>query len=199
MNLKTTIYSDSQSALTLMKTDVMKRSTKHLATKLEFCRELRDLGTHRFVKIDTKRNLADILTKTLPGPRYQDLTRQIMFSRRADSSYNDVALIDDPHIRDPDIRQHNTVTQPKIESPKTELSTTGNKVVPVRGTKVLPTHHGVANENKQPCATRRANRRKENNIRRGEKTGTRRTRRGDSLPRRTRDTSKHGRPARRLK
>ena len=199
MNPKTTIYSDSQSALSLMKTDVMKRSTKHLATKLEFCRELRDLGTHRFVKIDTKRNLADILTKTLPGPRYQDLTRQIMFSRRADSSYNDVALIDDPHIRDQDIRQHNTVTQPKIESPKTELSTTGNKVVPVRGTKVLPTHHGVANENKQPCATRRANRRKEINIRCGEKTGTRRTRRGESLPRRTRDTSKEGRSASRLK
>ena len=82
-NVPTTIFTDSQSALTLLSSDVLKRSTKHMATKLEFCRQLRRDGTHNFQKIKSEDNLADILTKALPGPQFTHLSNQILSSRRA--------------------------------------------------------------------------------------------------------------------
>ena len=83
-NPTTKVHSDSQSALMIIKGDTLKRSTKHLATKTMFCRELRENGTHDFLKVTSEENLADILTKSLPYPRFNELRSKIMSSRRAD-------------------------------------------------------------------------------------------------------------------
>lgn len=62
---------DSQSAIFLEKNSVHHDRTKHVANKIHFIRDIVDFGWVRILKIHTTLNLADLLTKTLPGNAFE--------------------------------------------------------------------------------------------------------------------------------
>ncbi|MCO5550336.1 hypothetical protein L7F22_003820 [Adiantum nelumboides] len=61
------LYCDSQSAIQLAKNPVFHLKTKHIDVKYHFIREVLEDQQIRLMKIHTKDNPADLLTKGLPG------------------------------------------------------------------------------------------------------------------------------------
>lgn len=61
------INCDSQSAIFLAKNGGYHERTKHIHTKFNFIRDVVANGSVSVVKIHTSLNLADILTKAVPG------------------------------------------------------------------------------------------------------------------------------------
>ena len=51
--------------------------TKHLSPKFYFTTDMVNMGRIKVVQIPTIDNLADIFTKSLPGPRHQELRRKL--------------------------------------------------------------------------------------------------------------------------
>lgn len=64
------IHCDSQSAIYLAKNFVYREKTKHIATKYNFIREVIANGVVNVLKIHTSVNPADMLTKALPGEKF---------------------------------------------------------------------------------------------------------------------------------
>ena len=64
------IHCDSQSAIYLASNFVYREKTKHIRTKYNFIREVIADGEVRVIKIHTSVNPADMLTKTLPGEKF---------------------------------------------------------------------------------------------------------------------------------
>ena len=60
------LYSDSQSALQLIKNPVFHDKTKHIQGKMHYVREVAQEGGVTFAKVHTSNNLADMLTKAVP-------------------------------------------------------------------------------------------------------------------------------------
>ena len=67
------LQTDSQTTLTLLKGEVLKRNSKHMATKLAFLRDLASQQIVIYQKVDTKINVADVFTKPLGRQRLMDL------------------------------------------------------------------------------------------------------------------------------
>ena len=65
------VHCDSQSAIYLAKNFVYREKTKHIKTKYNFIREVIADGDVKVVKIHTSVNPADMLTKTLPGEKFE--------------------------------------------------------------------------------------------------------------------------------
>ena len=65
----TVIYSDSQSAIQLALNPVFHGRSKHIKNKYHFIRNLISDGLVYLEKVHTNLNLADSLTKALPGPK----------------------------------------------------------------------------------------------------------------------------------
>lgn len=65
-----TIFSDSQSALHLIKNPMFHDRTKYIDVKLHFIRDVVSRGKVVVEKIDTKHNPADALTKVLPVAKF---------------------------------------------------------------------------------------------------------------------------------
>lgn len=65
------IHCDSQSAIYLASNFVYREKTKHIKTKYNFIREVIADREVRVVKIHTLVNPADMLTKTLPGEKFE--------------------------------------------------------------------------------------------------------------------------------
>ncbi|WP_176691529.1 Ty1/Copia family ribonuclease HI, partial [Enterobacter cloacae complex sp. GF14B] len=61
------LYCDSQSAIQLAKNPVFHSKTKHIDVKYHFIREVLEDKQIQLLKIHTKDNPADLLTKGLPG------------------------------------------------------------------------------------------------------------------------------------
>ena len=64
-----TVYTDSQSAMNLSANPVFHERSKHIANKWHFIRDLLHEGLLSLEKVHTDRNLADALTKAVPGPK----------------------------------------------------------------------------------------------------------------------------------
>ena len=62
----TTIFSDSQSALSLMKNSVHHPRTKHIRRQWHYVREIIQAGEVQFSFIGTQLQVADCLTKAVP-------------------------------------------------------------------------------------------------------------------------------------
>ena len=60
------LHCDSQSAIQLAKNPVFHAKTKHIDVKYHFIREVVDDKQIQLVKVHTKENPADLLTKGLP-------------------------------------------------------------------------------------------------------------------------------------
>ena len=65
------VHCDSQSAIYLARNFVYREKTKHIATKYNFIREVIADGVVNVLKIHTSVNPADMLTKTLPGEKFE--------------------------------------------------------------------------------------------------------------------------------
>ena len=67
------LQTDSQTTLTLLKSEVLKRKSKHMAIKLNFLRDLASQQIVTYLKVDTKTNVADVFTKPLGSQRLMNL------------------------------------------------------------------------------------------------------------------------------
>ena len=92
-NLTIPIAIDNNSAMKLSKNPEFHARTKHIAMRHHFIREKvaqKEVQVHR---VDTKNNLADLLTKGLPRPRFQELIQKMgMQSMQQGSKFRDSKL-----------------------------------------------------------------------------------------------------------
>ena len=66
-----TAHCDSQSAICLRKNQIHHEKTEHIDIKLHFVRLEVSKGVVKLVKIHTDDNVADMLTKALPGAKFE--------------------------------------------------------------------------------------------------------------------------------
>jgi len=64
------INCDSMSAIYLAKNQVYHARTKHIDVRFHFIREILDEGDIELLKVHTKENPADMLTKTVSGVKF---------------------------------------------------------------------------------------------------------------------------------
>jgi phage/plasmid-associated DNA primase len=69
----TTILSDNQGALVTVKNGVYKARTKHIDVKYHRARDFQNSGEINYSYVNTKDNLADVLTKALPTSTHERL------------------------------------------------------------------------------------------------------------------------------
>jgi hypothetical protein len=68
----TVIYCDNVSAVYLSENPVHHRRTKHVELDIHFVRERVALGQFRVLQIPTQHQIADVMTKGLPTPLFED-------------------------------------------------------------------------------------------------------------------------------
>jgi len=73
----TSIRCDNQGAIALIRNPVFHQRTKHMDVRLFFIREAQEEGKIDVSYIDTDNQLADIMTKALPAPRFQSLRESL--------------------------------------------------------------------------------------------------------------------------
>ena len=73
---------DNQSAMKLMTNPVMHQSTKHIEVRHHFVRELVSENVLKPVFVGTNDQLADALTKALPGPAHRRFCEEIKLVKR---------------------------------------------------------------------------------------------------------------------
>lgn len=73
----TKMFCDNQGAVKLSSNPEFHRRTKHIDVRYHYVREQQQLGCISVIHVGTKDQLADILTKALPGPTFQDLRKRI--------------------------------------------------------------------------------------------------------------------------
>lgn len=73
----TSIYCDNQGAIALIRNPVFHQRTKHMEVRLFFIREAQEEGKIDVSYVNTDNQLADIMTKALPVPRFQSLRENL--------------------------------------------------------------------------------------------------------------------------
>jgi hypothetical protein len=76
-NGATTIFIDNKSAIQLCNNPVFHERSKHIDTRFHFIRECVQDGKINVEYVPTGEQLADIMTKALPRPRFQELRRKL--------------------------------------------------------------------------------------------------------------------------
>ena len=76
----TVLYGDNLPAIQSIGNDSARSRTKHLDIRLKFCGEVVKAGKIQIKYVKTASNLADILTKPLPAPRFKELRANIVFN-----------------------------------------------------------------------------------------------------------------------
>jgi len=67
----TVVFSDSQSAIHLIKNDAYNSKTKHISVKYHYVRDTVDAGGIVMRKVHTLKNPVDMLTKPLPIAKFE--------------------------------------------------------------------------------------------------------------------------------
>ena len=80
------LYIDSNAALKLTRNPEFHSKSKHIDVKHHFIREKVESKEINTQRVDTKDNLADILTKALPRPTHEDLTKRLGMERDSGGS-----------------------------------------------------------------------------------------------------------------
>ncbi|KAI5735092.1 hypothetical protein M8J77_014056 [Diaphorina citri] len=71
----TVIWADNMGAITLSKHDLLTERTKHLDLLYHICKEQVKEGFVLYKYVPSSENIADILTKSLPGPKTKEIVR----------------------------------------------------------------------------------------------------------------------------
>jgi hypothetical protein len=74
-----TIITDSSTALDLLKSDKQQIKTKHMKIKISYLKDSIEKRHFQIMWVDTKKMIADILTKYVTGSQFQELRNQILF------------------------------------------------------------------------------------------------------------------------
>ena len=75
--MNTKIFIDNQSTICIVKNPVYHNRTKHIEIRHHFIRDANEKHLIQVLKIDTKDNVADLLTKAFDGPRFNYLVVHI--------------------------------------------------------------------------------------------------------------------------
>jgi hypothetical protein len=73
------IFGDNTAAIALAKNPVFHQRTKHIDIKHHFLREHIKAGTIKLMYVDTKQNVADVLTKLTSAPVFNSLVSQLVY------------------------------------------------------------------------------------------------------------------------
>ncbi len=76
--VKCKVFEDNSGAIEIASVHKYRTRTKHLNIRLHHFRDYVTNGTIEICKIDTKSQIADILTKPMPNPKFQTLLAKIM-------------------------------------------------------------------------------------------------------------------------
>merc|ERR1712127_1070430 len=76
--VKCKVFEDNSGAIELATIHKYRPRTKHLNIRLHHFRDYVTKGLIEICKVDTKSQLADILTKPVMNPQFQNLRQQIM-------------------------------------------------------------------------------------------------------------------------
>jgi len=71
------VYCDNNGAISLGKNKTMSDLSKHIHIKYHLIREAIKLGEVKFTYVKSENNLADIMTKTLPGPKTKQMLLEL--------------------------------------------------------------------------------------------------------------------------
>ncbi|KZZ88211.1 hypothetical protein BBO_09576 [Beauveria brongniartii RCEF 3172] len=74
------LYIDNNSALKLTRNPEFHNRSKHIDVKHHFVREKVEEGVINTQRVNTRDNLADILTKSLPKPTHEDVMERLNLS-----------------------------------------------------------------------------------------------------------------------
>jgi hypothetical protein len=64
----TNIYEDNLACIAMSTNPVRRKSSRHVDIRVHFCRELYVAGVMKLIPLRTHLMVADVLTKSLPGP-----------------------------------------------------------------------------------------------------------------------------------
>ncbi|KAH9657209.1 hypothetical protein KPL70_022963 [Citrus sinensis] len=78
-----TVHCDSQSAICLSKNQIHHEKTKHIDIKLHFVRLEISKGVIKLAKIHTDSNIADMLTKDIPGAKFEFRLNSAVYEKKA--------------------------------------------------------------------------------------------------------------------
>ena len=81
----TTLFSDNQSAIALMKDRQYHARTKHIDIRFHFIRWIVENGSLRLVYCPTNEMVADTLTKALPSPKVKHFAAELVLERQSRS------------------------------------------------------------------------------------------------------------------
>jgi hypothetical protein len=74
------IFGDNTAAIALAKNPVFHQRTKHIDIKHHFLREHIKAGTIKLFYVDTKQNVADVLTKLTSAPVFNSLVSRLVYN-----------------------------------------------------------------------------------------------------------------------
>lgn len=77
----TTLFVDNQSALKMIKNPEFHKRTKHIDIKFHYIREKFNEGVFKLEYINTRNQVADILTKPLPRPAFEFHRRVLCYKK----------------------------------------------------------------------------------------------------------------------
>ena len=72
------VYEDNQTCITIANNHMSQKRTRYIDIRYHFIRDYTQDGTIKLIYCETKRMLADILTKALPKPQHERLRNQIL-------------------------------------------------------------------------------------------------------------------------
>ena len=76
-NRPLTIKADNQGVIALAKDNKFHSRTKHIDLRYHFIREAVEEGKIKMEYVPTSKNVADIFTKALPRPKFEDLVSRL--------------------------------------------------------------------------------------------------------------------------
>jgi len=74
---KVPLYIDNKAAKDIAENPLIHNRTKHIDVRYHFIREKVQDGSIQAMKVASKNNLADLFTKTLPAPIFNDLVTRL--------------------------------------------------------------------------------------------------------------------------